>query len=344
MTRRQRILLGVLLLSVAPVCSAATIAVTPTADPTPEQVAARAASALQSTTTVTGRGDRMVIRYSSPVRIDMDLAPQRRGSGRDPSEIVFFTLPPGADNEATVDLTATPGWSPLSQTFYLDFFSPKGGDQAEVKSITFLPVQWGTLARVLWKNLLTREHFQVATFHALRGPGIFGYPLAVFVGVGVLLAAAIVSLLQKRKKLQHAIVILALGTLIIPAWFTLDLARFTVMNLRSFFTDGTYSEAGPIPLIAASLQQEAKKSSVPLFVEVCNDTTDFQAKMLRYQLYPTPVSVRPEDTARATHVVAMQKRQWTFVKGILTCGALSGPATKVADFPGGAALFASVHP
>ncbi len=324
-------------------CSAAFLTITPTLDVTAEEARERTESAKQSDSLIEGQGDRLVITYSSPVRINVDLAPQRRGSGYDPAEMLHFTLPPGSQSQATVDLTPTPGWSPFHQTYYITFFSPAGGEKAQIHNFDFLSWRWGSLLRAAVGHLAIRDQYQVSTYHALRGYNILSFPLSVIIGLATVLAMLLLFLLRDRRALTAMIMTLSLGTLAYVAWFGIDLARFTATNLQEWYGEHTYSKAGSSEDLAQAIRGEAAKSSVPLFVYVCHDTTDFYTKMLRYFLYPIPVSMKPEDIARATHIVVAYKLQWRYDRGELTCGNATGPAKKIAAFVDGSVLYSSTH-
>jgi hypothetical protein len=67
---------------------------------------------------------------------------------------------------------------------------------------------------------------------------------------------------------------------------------------------------------------------------------NFYPKMLRYFLYPIPVSTELKDIPRATHVVVASKLQWSYDGKTLVCGAIAKPAKEIATFPDGSVLFA----
>ncbi len=348
------ILAGATFIALVPPCFAATLTITPSLDATAEEASARADDAIRTDMVIEGKGDRLKIVYSSPVRIDVDLAPRRRGTGYDPAELLYFTLPAGEQNEAIIDLTPTPGWSPFHQEYHVYFSSPEGGDDAEVKEMTFLPASFASLMRAFVTHLSIRDTFQVSTFHALRGYSILGASLSFIIGMIIFIAALVYSLVrllvfrnQKPATSQPAtfvripLLILTLGTFAYSAFFGIDLARFTVTNLTEWYGRGTYAKAGAASQVAEVIQKEAAVSAVPLFIFVCHDTTDFYTKMLRYFLYPIPVSMKQEDIPRATHVVVAYKLQWAYENGLITCGNITGAAKKIADFPDGSALFSA---
>lgn len=330
------------LLALVPSSSAAaTLRITPTLDLGSEEALARAQATEKTDFVFGGKGDRLRIVYTSPVRIDVDLAPRRRGAGFDPTEVLHFTLPPGAHTEAVIDLTQTPGWSPLEKEYHAYFASPPGGKDAEIETIDFLPWTLGTLLMTAARNLATRDTFQVSTFHALRGYNMLGFSLSIIIGATTILIA-LATLLRRTSRTRALAPVLVTGMLLYTAWFGVDLARFTTRNLREWYAEGLYNKAGAAEAVADAIQKEASASPTPLFVHVCHDTTDFYAKVLRYLLYPTPVSVRAEDVARATHVVVAGKLSWSFHDGTLTCGSVTGPARELATFRDGTVLYASI--
>jgi hypothetical protein len=252
--------------------------------------------------------------------------------------MLHFTLPPGELQDVTVDLTPTPGWSPFPQQYHLFFASPIGGQDAEIKAMTFLPWSFRSLLRAALRHLAIREVFQVSTFHALSGESVLGFSLAFLLGIAVVIAAVIFSVFRKQG--SCALLALTIGCLAYAAWFGVDLARFTTQNLTEWYGQGTYAKAGAVTGVAKTIRVEAAKSATPLFIEVCHDAMNFYPKMLRYFLYPIPVSTELKDIPRATHVVVASKLQWSYDGKTLVCGAIAKPAKEIATFPDGSVLFA----
>lgn len=337
--RRLRIpLFVVTVLAAVQPCFAETLSVTAVLNPTYEQMAARTSAQVRSNITVDGRGDRIRVAYSSPAPIQIDLAPMRRGTGYDPAEILHATLPAGT-HEAVLDLTATPGWSPFSQTYFLFFYGVDKENPGEVTDVSFAPWTLTSLVRTAARNLLMREEYQVATFHALRGTHLLGFSLSLVLGLLTLIA----TLAFARRSPHAMLAVLATGMLVSTAWFGIDLARFTVTHVAEWYAKGTYAKAGALKTAADLLKSESSRYAVPLAVHVCSDETDYYAKVLRYFAYPVAVSVKEESIAQATHVLVAGKWQWAYDKGTLTCGGIQGKAREIATFADGSVLFASIE-
>ncbi|MBI5794632.1 hypothetical protein HZA87_06175 [Candidatus Uhrbacteria bacterium] len=329
------------LMMVPALCSAEAIFIAPTLELSPEHGRQRLEDTERSSILLRGTGDRLSISYTSPVRIDIDFVPIRRGNGYDPAEMAHFSLPPSDSGQAIVDLTVTPGWWPLTQQYKVFFFNPPG--RAQITAIDFIPWTWRGLLSGIVTHIAIRETYQVSTFHTLRGSSVLSLPLSGVLGVVTLLAAAGVFWLRRKNPLLPVFTALIIGSLVYTAWFGIDLARFSVSHLRAWTVGRTYSKEGAAQAMTDAIQSEAKKSSAPLLVFVCTDLSDFYAKTLRYFLYPIPVSVRNEDIARATHIVVAEKVIWTYADDILNCGPVGGKARKIAELNDGSVLFASTR-
>lgn len=334
------ILAGATFIALVPPCRAVQLTIIPTLDLSQEEALARQASTEKADTLIEGKGKSLRILYSSAVRIDADLAILRGGASFDPTEILHFTLPAGKDMEATVDLTVTPGWSPFTRQWRLFLASPPSTTSIDIHTMEFVPSDPASVLRTIAGNVINREVFQVSTFHALRGYRILGFSLATILGIFTFAAAAVFLGLRSPRL---AMTTFTVGSLLYVGWFGIDLARFTAENLTTWLRDGVYNKAGAAAAVADALRSEAKNSPVPLFVYVCHDTTDFYAKVLRYMLYPTPVSVKAEDIPRTTHVLVAGKIAWNYRDGLLTCGNVTGAAHELAQFRDGAVLYASAR-
>ena len=338
--RRARLFLIGLMVMAPGICAAETIFITPTLDLSPSVAQLRTEDTEHSSAIIQGTGDRLSITYTSPVRIDVDFVPIRRGNGYDPAEMAHFSLPPSKDGEAIVDLKVTGGWWPFAQQYKFSFFHAAG--KPDITGIDFVPWTWAGLFRGIGMHIAMRETWQVSTFHTLRGSSVLSIPLSAIVGIVTVGAVAIFFWLGRNKKpLPNLLTVLIIGSLAYTAWSGIDLLRFSAGHLREWTAEGTYSKEGSAGTMAKAIWEETEKSREPLFVFVCSDVSDFYAKALRYALYPIPVSVKNEDIARATHVVVSQKVSWQYKDGILTCGPISGKARKLAEFNDSSVLFSS---
>lgn len=333
---RYRIFLGMgLNLLAISTCVAQSLSMVPSLDLSPEELRARSMAAQTSNMGIGGQGNRLELVYSASLPLQLDIAPRRRGTGFDPVEVLHLTLPPGTKKEAIIDLTPSPGWWPFEEEYILSFFSPAEEKGAEILSMQFLPSSASSVLRAAWRHLLLREEYQVASYHTLRGTNVLGLALFMILGCLTLLLTMIFLLLRRPAAAMGA---LCACTLLGSTWFSIDLLRFTVQNLSQYERSGIYSHAGAAKALSDAIRTATKGHAASAFVFVCQEDTDFYAKLLRYFAYPIRVSIKPEDIPRATHVV-VRTLGWNYVNGILTCGNLSGKATKLATMPDGAVLF-----
>lgn len=329
-------------LALVPPCAADILHIAASPDLIPEEAQFRVDAQQINPVTIEGSGDRLEITYISPDPIALDIAPQRRGSSVDPAEILHVTLPAG-EHTAIVDITATPGWSPLRQAYVFWSFTTEKGAKAEISGIRFLPASYGSILNAALHHLSIRETYQVSLHHTLRGTMTLGWPFALPVGILTLVAAGVISRLRRRAFVLPALITLSIGALLFGAWSGIDLTRFTVSNLRDWYGKGIYSQAGSAALVSERFRKEARRSSDSPLLYVCHDKSDFYPKMLRYFLYPLPVSSKPEDVMHATHVIVARTLSWKYKEGLLTCGGLSGNAKKIAEFPDASVLFAAAR-
>ncbi|NOS67451.1 MAG: hypothetical protein HOO67_03760 [Candidatus Peribacteraceae bacterium] len=339
MYRRAFVVPFVILLCAMPVIAvAAEVQITPALHMTQGQKDRRAEStggaARQS---VQGWGGRLRIVYRSGTDIDLDLAPLHRGGSVDPVEMVYATLPKG-EWDAIIDLTASPGWSILPQEYALQFVVPPASDGVEVQSMEFLPPENTSVIRAAWKGLLQREQYLVSTPHLIRGTTLAGMPLVLLIGIVTIIAALV--MIGRRKK-SAAAGILVGGFFLLHLWFAVDLARFTVMHLREWSARGTLGDFGAAQDVGTALREIAVSAPKPPFVYVCTNAGNYYPKAVRYFGYPVPVSATKEDIPRATHVLVAQALRWSEQDGILTCGDLSGKATKLRAFADGSVLYSA---
>jgi hypothetical protein len=315
---------------------AAPLVITPVAEPTVEQQRAIAGNEGVSSGIVEGAGDRVRITYSSPVPIEVNIAPLRRGHDIDPSELMFFSLPAAAAQEALVNLSGMPGWAPWSGAYYLTMSVPHPDDAVSIENVELLPASLGAIMHAIRTTMTTPERFQVSTPHTIRGTQLLGVPLTTLIAVITVLCTMVV-IRWRGVATNTALGVLLAGPLLASLWFDIDLLRFTQTHAMLWWSNGTYNEQGASIAVAEHLEQLTIPNPV---LDVCDNATDYVTKVIRYFAYPIPVLHAAETDPRVTHVLVRDRLVWSFADGILTCGELETPAALLTTFADGAQLFA----
>ncbi len=310
---------------------------TPTLELNQEDAARRLASPKTQTMQVEGAGAKLKITYSSSLPIDVDIAPMVKTSSFDPADLGHTTLPAGQYMVALIDLTVAPSWKPWGSRYYLAFFVNAQNVDAEMQEITVVPGGFGTIFKTAFRHLFEVEEYQVATPHALRGHRIIGFSLTFLTGLALILA--VVVLFVRKKGSDAILAACMMAVLFYSAVFGLDALRFTTDHLGEWWGQHTYAQAGSVYQVADELRAENERGHAVQGVYVCTTSTDYMTKVLRYLLYPTPVSIAAEQVNTSTHMLVTGIGDWSYENGLLHCGRIDGPATKVREFADGSVLF-----
>ena len=154
--------------------------------------------------------------------------------------------------------------------------------------------------------------------------------------VPVLVVAIVLLVLWKRKAALFPLLGIAFGAqMLYGARSDFDLTRLSLAHASEWFGSGTYAEAGSTYALADAVRE--LESDVQL--AICFDSTDYFAKLLRYDLLPMPVQIGTEGLLQPTHIAVVRKIDWSFEDGHLKCGSIDAPATLLQEFPDGSRLF-----
>lgn len=332
----RTLLIGFLLL-LSPVAGfAQEIVITPVTELEAADAERRFAATNTSNVAVEGRGGYLRIEYSSSHAIDADIAPMVVAGKFDPSDLVHFTLPAGKDQRVLVDLRQSPSWSPWKSRYYLAFYEPAKGARVDINTLRTEPAGLGKALAAALQQLQRREEYQASTPHKLQGYGGIGISLAFIIGVAGILAALAT---YRNKGITGFLAAGVIATGLYGLWFGTDLLRWSVGHASSWITQGTYGQAESMYLVAEELQEEAERGHPANGVFVCTNSTDFRTKILRYLVFPVPVSIQAEDVNNVTHMLVDDISDWSYQNGVLHCGRIDGPATKVREFADGSVLF-----
>ncbi len=335
--RVRHFLIGAILLATPVAGFAEQVMLTPSLELDQASAERRLGSPKTQNMQVEGIGSRLRITYSSSLPIDVDVAPMVRGSSFDPADLAHTTLPAGTNMTALIDLTVAPSWKPWGATYYLAFFVNAEEVDAEMQEIAIASGGIGALFGAAFRHLASVEEYQVATPHALRGHKMVGLSLSFL--LGLLFIVAVIVLCIRKKGTAAVLSVCLCAILFYAAIFGLDTLRFTTGHMSEWWGQHSYAQAGSIFAVAEELQAEDARGHTPKGVYVCTTSTDYVTKVLRYLLYPVPVSIAAEDVNTSTHMLVSDTADWSYEKGLLHCGRIDGPATKVREFPDGSVLF-----
>lgn len=284
--------------------------------------------------TVVGAGRWLRIAYRSGVPIVGFVAPMR-GSQYNPVDMLRFDLPETDAAVVEIDLAASSSWNPTEKTYLVSLASPASALSPEIQGVEIVPGAGGVAGAAAW-HLMAPESFAISTYHRLRGYRVLG--VGVVPTLAVLFAAACgIVAVRRRAAALASLLGLALGMqLLYGARVGADLVRLSFAHGREW-SRGSYAEAGSAHALADAVREIADEQDVRL--AVCFDSTDYAAKLLRYDLYPIPVAWTGEIARDATHVAVVRKIDWSFEDGRLRCGDMNVDATLLEEFPDGSRLF-----
>ncbi len=291
------------------------------------------------TTKLQGKGGQSLrIHYGSTDTLDIYLVPLQADQQYSPTDFLHFTLPAAGEGQALVDLTPSPGWSPNITSYLATILVKDETVQAGFSTIEFIPATPLTIVTTAVKHFFIPESYAPNSYHALRGYRALGWQVTMAFGVLAMLVAA-VALVRRRSAdgIQVAIGILVCGCLLYGARFALDLTQFTAQHLSEYYGHGMYDEAGSMQEIAGVITMSGPAE--PKSVYICRDGTNFREKLLRYFVYPIPVSDSPAMASGSTLVLMDGKIDWSFNDGMLLCGDAQTNAELLSTFHDGSQLF-----
>lgn len=322
--------LSLLLLLLPFTAGAEVLHITPSVNPSVETKQEITANQGIANGTVNGRGDRLHIIYSSASDIIGNVVSVRSDGRIDVQGFLSFTLPSGLNQEAIIDLTVARDWSPFASQYYLTFTKKDAAADTNFHEIAVLPATFSSMGRAAFSQLISPEPYQVAAHHMVRGYYILGSALSAILGLAVLIGFVFAL---KRRSSQRIIAVVVIGLFIYSMRFGIDLVYFAVTNISAWYGDEIIAHAGSMADVGERMKTQ---KNATLFV--CDDATDYFMKMARYFAYPTPV-LREIVAGQTTHVLVVQKANWSFDETMLRCGSINAPARLLETYPDGAQLF-----
>lgn len=279
---------------------------------------------------VRGNGDRLVLSYTSAGPVDLFIFPVLEDGSPAVDSALVARLPEGLDAEVDLDLAASPAWSPGERPYRVHALSRESVRPTIHDAVVGRGSQW--LPVIALRQLGRSEPYEPSTYHRLQGYGFFGWHAGPVFAVLLMAAAALLWVAGRQKA---APILLLLGFLFYGARVSVDLTRISFSHLRDWGQDGTYAQAGAITLIAEAVRAEtAQLAGASVFV--CHDGSSYLPTLLRYFLYPIPVTDSP---ISATFVLVAGKVRRGEGPDVLQCGDASIPARRIRSFPDGSVLF-----
>ncbi len=294
--------------------------------------------------TVEGAGARLRIVYSSSVPLNGYIAILDAQGSYNPANMDSFALSADRDGRAILDLRVLPGWTPFTHQYYLSFLSSASQTDTQFSDMTVVPGTFLDTIAAGFIHFSARESYWVSSAHFLHGYNIYGYSFAAMLGCLMIVSVFVVMLWKRSQGIPVVISVLIVGFLVYDARVAVDLTRLSVAHLHEWLTQGTYSQAGDLYTVANALKKEIKMSKKPAAVSVCFSSTDYYAKLLRYEMYPIPVALTGTLLPQTTHVVVTHDLHATESGGILHCGGIDHAARLVESFPDGTKLYSLTAP
>ncbi|MAE68278.1 MAG: hypothetical protein QF793_01050 [Candidatus Peribacteraceae bacterium] len=272
-----------------------------------------------------GKGSLMKLSYSTIEPLSVFVMFQETDGSFDTFETLRTVLPAGTMQEATVDLTQSPGWSTGIRRYRLYFFSsaPAG---AEFHDVTFEAASIGSIISAALNHLINTQPYSPASYHRLPGYSILSIPLVPIVG---LLMVLIVVLLILKKNRNLIIPLIVVIVLISHARFSVDALRYSWKHVGEWMGNGTYATAGALPSIAERLREEEAQR-----IYLCHSGTTYAVKLLQYHTYPGLISNQDP-----SHIVVHKSTDWSIDGERLRCGEDQFSVTLMEEYKDGSALY-----
>lgn len=298
----------------------------------------------RAVTAIEGQGQALIIGYRASEPIDIFMVPLKSDETFVPMDFMHFTLPKSDDGSVRIDLTVSPGWTPLRTKYLLNVLTKTEDVSAGFTSVEFEPSDILQVLGAGIRHLFTVEPYTPSSYHALRGYRIFSASFTTLMGILLtVICVGCFAFVKAEKKLSYITAVLTLFCFMYGVRFSLDLLRFTHEHLQGY-ADGLYDEAGSAHQIGRTITDIARREKNPVRVYVCRDGTNYKEKIVKYIAYPTPVTTV---ATGATLALIMDKGEWGVETTIdrqrslttLHCGILHRQAEKLTDFPDGSVLF-----
>lgn len=288
---------------------------------------------------VEGAGAFLKIGYTSGVDLNGYVVIMNPDQTYNPADMNSFILPEDRNGTATLDLRTLPNWTPSSHLYYLSFLSPSVQTDTQFSEMTILPASVLDTVSAAFLQFSSIEPYWVSSMHLLHGYRVLNTSFALILGI-LLLMSTLFFIIRKKSAAAPAIFLtLIAGLLFYSARFTTDLTVHSLTHVKEWITTHGFGQAGDTYNVADALKKHAALTRSPAAASVCFSSTDYYAKLLRYLVYPLPVTMSGQLLPATTHVVVTHHLNWSDDNGNLRCGSINHPATLIESFPDGTALY-----
>lgn len=342
----QIVFLALSFVVTSPPVSAQTLGIRPAIVDSSDQVEKRLKENQgRASTTLDGNGSALQISYFASEPVEIFMVPLDKNGGYVPTDFITFTLPKTDAGDAEIELTVSPGWKPTETTWLLNLLSKDESTEAGFTSMEFVRPTVGSTIQAAVSHFFVPEPYSPSSFHALRGYRVLGTSATLLAGIALLVLSAMTLFFARKNRAALLLIILLLGVGAYELRFGLDLLRMTQEHLTGY-PKGAYDEAGSVYLVAHAIETASENQSKNS-VYVCRDGTNFKEKLLRYFVYPVPVSAEDAAAADASFALIIDKLDWELTTSVdgtqsfqtVQCGALSRRGTLLSRFPDGSVLY-----
>jgi hypothetical protein len=328
--------------SLCPLAGAAGITITPDLIDSSEPVMrALQQNAGHASTKLKGKGGALHLTYQSEEAIQVYMVGLAANGSFVPTDFMYFTLPASDHGDQTIDVTVSPSWSFRETTYQLNMLTKSDGANVSFYAADFVPASPLSAITTPFKQFMRAEPYTPSTYHALYGYRMLGTSVVMLLGITIVLVAGIILLLYGTKAARILLITMICIQLLYALRVSVDMMRFSTQHLGEYYGKGSYDEAGYMYAVAADITRFARESGRKQSVYMCRDGTNFKEKLLRYFIYPLPVSAEPAMASGATLAVVSDKfkQGYTFTDGQLACGLINIQATKLITYPDGTEIY-----
>lgn len=283
---------------------------------------------------IDGAGTHLRITYRSSVPLTGFIAPFLENRSYRPQDLLMFTLPASLQQvSAEIDLTRSSSWSPGSRSYYLSFLSSQTGTDTQFSDMQLIARR--SLPAIAFSHLLEAPGFPISSYHFLPPYRILGHSVSIILGVTLLLIILAAWVARRASCLFLCTLVLCTFLGVYQARSAVDRLILSVRHVGEWWRDGTYGEARSTYVIGEHILSQYQDG---MRIGVCFDSSDYFAKLLRYNLYPIPVTIGLHDSN--THALTIRMTTHAFREGMLHCGNKTFPATLLQEYPDGSAFYA----
>ena len=266
-----------------------------------------------------GPGKALKLNYTSVKPLTILVIYPKLDGGFAPLETLKVDLDKGINRDITIDLTASPGWSPWRKHYKLHFLA-EAEDGASFQNIDFVPTGFSESIILSFKQALAKTPYTPSSYHRIPSFKLGGVSLTVIAGLAMIVVAVYLFV---RKRYMQIVYVMIVGVLIMNVRFSLDAIEYALTHRVS-----NYATAGSLIEIARTISESDATG-----VRLCHDGTSYAERLLAYHIYPIRIQ---ED---ASHVVVHRSLDASYDGKQLRCGGSWYQAKEIQTFTDGSTLY-----